>query len=107
MRRLLLALLLMLWPALGGHFVELFFLNWLRLRIPERSSVQMLARIIVWFIGGILLATGMQLTAQAIGRGGMMRWPWWVGGLGFIGIELVAHLFLFLRGCPNVYDGRG
>ncbi len=36
------------------------------------------------------------------------RWPaWWLGGLAFIGIELVAHLALLLRGRPSFYDGRG
>src|SRR5437016_11925087 len=28
---------LMLWPALGGHFVELWFLNWLRPRSEEHT----------------------------------------------------------------------
>jgi hypothetical protein len=36
------------------------------------------------------------------------HWPrWWLGGLVFIGIELVAHLVLRLRGRPNFYNGRG
>ena len=61
----------------------------------------------VWFVGGILLVMGMRLTAQTLGRTGAFRWPWWVGGLGFIVVELIAHLGIFLRRRPNVYDGRG
>ena len=35
------------------------------------------------------------------------RWPaWWLGGLAFIGIELLAHLLLQLRGRPSFYNGR-
>jgi len=30
-----------------------------------------------------------------------------LGGLAFIGIELVTHLVLQLRGRPSFYDGRG
>src|SRR4051812_46890859 len=49
------ATLLVLWPALGGHFVELWFLNWLRPRIPETRGVQVLCRFAVWFVGGVVL----------------------------------------------------
>jgi hypothetical protein len=41
-----------------------------------------------------------------------MRWgawgsAWWVGGVAFIGIELVVHLALQVRGRPSFYNGRG
>ena len=32
---------------------------------------------------------------------------WWVAGFAFIGIELVAHLGLQLRGRPSFFNGRG
>jgi len=32
---------------------------------------------------------------------------WALGGPVFVGIELVAHLGLWLAGRPSVYDGRG
>ena len=91
----------MLWPAFGGHWVEVWFLNWLRPRIPEGRAVQVAARLSVWFVGGIVLLIGMVATGFA------WRSPWWVGGLAFIGIELVAHLALQLRGRPSFYNGRG
>jgi hypothetical protein len=103
--------LLMLWPALGGHWVEVWFLNWLRPRLPPARAVQVGARIGVWFVGGIGLALGMGLTAMAL-RFRPTRWgawgpAWWIGGLAFIGIELVAQLVLQLRGRPSFYNGRG
>jgi hypothetical protein len=101
-----LATLLLLWPAFGGHWVELWFLNWLRPRLSGSRAIQVVSRIVVWFIGGTALALGMSLTAMTLGR--PLHWPhWWVGGLGFIGIELVAHLGLQLRGRPSFYNGRG
>jgi hypothetical protein len=62
----------------------------------------------VWFVGGIGLALGMELTAMALIGFQPSRWPpWWLGGLAFIGVELVAQLFLQLRGRPSFYNGRG
>jgi hypothetical protein len=103
-----LASLLVLWPALGGHCVELWFLNWLRPRLPSGFAVQLGARLGVWFVGGAALALGMALTAMGLAGFRPEQWPpWWLGGLAFIGIELVAHLALALRGRPSFYNGRG
>jgi hypothetical protein len=105
------ATLLALWPSLGGHWVELWFLNWLRPRLSDVRPVQVGARVGVWFVGGAGLALGMALTAMALGGFRSAQWSaWrtaWLGGLAFIGIELVVHLALQLRGRPSFYNGRG
>jgi hypothetical protein len=104
--------LLALWPSLGGHWVEVFFLNVLRPRLPAARIVQVAARLATWFIGGALLALAMKATAIALsaGAGLLARLPAeqlaWIGGLCFIGIELVAHMALHLRGRGSFYDGR-
>jgi hypothetical protein len=101
------ATVLALWPALGGHFVELCFLNWLRQRLPFARSAQMAGRVVVWVVGGIVLLIGMRWTAGLLQASRPARWPgWWIGGLGFVGIELVVHLALLLRGSPNFYRDR-
>ena len=99
--------LLMLWPSFGGHWVEIWFLNWLRPRLSTTRGVQIAVRIAVWFVGGIGLAFGVWLTAFALT--GLWRVPlaWWVAGFAFIGIELVAQLVLQMRGRPSFYNGRG
>ena len=100
--------IVMLWPALGGHFLELWFLNWLRPMLPHRRSVQVVARVALWFLGGVVFQAAMRLTAAALaGLRPVSRVPWWIGGLVFIGIELVAQLVLHLRARPSFYDGRG
>ena len=102
------ATLLVLWPSLGGHWVELLFLNGLRPRLPGAPWAQVAMRFAVWFVGGVLLATGMWLTARTLGGFAVARWPaWWVGGLAFIVVELVAHIALQMRGRPSFYNGRG
>jgi hypothetical protein len=102
------AFILMLWPTFGGHWLELWYLDWLRPRLPTSDSTQRLARLGTWFIGGCLLGVGVALTARALDGSPFARWPaWWVGGVGFIVIELVAHGGLQARGQPSFYDARG
>jgi hypothetical protein len=101
------ATLLMLWPALGGHFVELFFLNAVRPRLPAARAAQVGGRLTAWFAGGAALGFAMWLTARVLDIS-RVRWPaWWVAGLAFIGIELTVHLVLQIRGRPSFYNGRG
>lgn len=98
---------LVLWVALGGHWIELCFLNGLRPRIAAARHVQIAVRMAVWFAGGVVLGVAMALTARLVGYA-PPRWPaWWVPGAGFIAIELVVHLGLQLLGRPNFFDGRG
>jgi hypothetical protein len=57
-------------------------------------------------VGGTVLAIGMVLTSMGVTR--FRPWPaWWIGGVAFIGVELVAHFVLSLRGRPSFYNGRG
>ena len=100
-----LATLLVLWFSFGGHWVEVWYLNWLRPRLPTARAMQIAARIATWFVGGVLLAACMSLTTMAL-AGFRLRWHWWLGGLAFIGLELLVHLFLQLRGRPGFYNGR-
>ena len=99
------AALLILWFSFGGHWVELWFLNWLRPRLSIARGAQAGARVAVWFVGGCALALGMDLTAMALTEFRPAQWPaWWLGGLAFIGLELVVHLVLQLRGQPSFYN---
>jgi hypothetical protein len=99
--------LMALWPSFGGHWIEIGFLNWLRPRLPVERFVQVCARLATWFIGGVILVPGVQLTAAVLGWHGARSLHWWIGGLAFIAIELVAHVALQLRGLRNFYNGRG
>jgi hypothetical protein len=102
------ATLIALWPAFGGHWVELWFLNWLRPRLPATQIVHVAARLATWFVGGAIMAIGMKLTAVALAGSRPVKTPtWWVGGLAFIGIELIVHLVPQLLGRRSFYNGRG
>jgi len=100
--------LLMLWPAFGGHWIDLLFLNGLRPHLPANRLIHTLARLLVWFVGGVALATGAQLTARALFSPPILFWlTWAIAGVVFVGIELVAHAALHLRGRPSFYNGLG
>lgn len=103
-----LASLLALWFSLGGHWVELLFLNWLRPRLSVARAVQVGSRLAVWWVGGTALAFGMALTAAGLAGKGFARWPaWYVGGFAFVLLELAVHWGLQLRGRPSFYNGQG
>lgn len=102
------AALLVLWPSFGGHWVEVWFLNWVRPHVSPVPVVQTAARVLVWFAGGVLLALGVRLTASAFGEWHSLQGlTWWLGGVAFVGVELAMHLLMQFRGLPNFYNGRG
>jgi hypothetical protein len=64
--------------------------------------------VFVWFIAGTGFLIAIRLSLFALTRIMPSRWPvWWLGGFAFVGIELMAHLALQLRGRPNFYNGLG
>jgi hypothetical protein len=102
------ASLLLLWPAFGGHWIDLFFLNRVRPHLPRARGVQAAARIAVWFAGGMVLAVGVRITARLLLERPRMAWlTWAVAGALFIASELLAHAALQLRGKPSFYNGAG
>jgi hypothetical protein len=98
---------LAIWFSLGGHYVEVAFLNGLRPRIPVQRAAQIGGRVATWFAGGAILFLFMLATARLLHIQALRLQMWWMAGLAFIGIELIAHAVLALRRCPNFYNGRG
>jgi hypothetical protein len=95
-----------LWFTLGGHFVELVCRNQLRPLISNRI-VGFVVRIVAWFVGGSLLYAGALSTRALVFPQHRSTMPWWIGGVAFIGGELLIHLLLLARGEPSVYNSRG
>lgn len=107
LRLLLPSAALALWPSLGGHYIELAFLNGLRARIPQRRLTQAVVRLLVWSSGGVLLYVCMAAMARALPIKAPPLRLWWYGGFLFIGVELAVHAVLAIRGLPNFYNGHG
>src|SRR5262245_58939558 len=98
---------LALWPSFGGHYVEMAFDNAVRSRISQGRLIQAAARLLVWFVGGVLLYMCMVVTSRFLPIRALPPGLWWCGGFVFVGIELVVHTILAMRGRPNFYNGRG
>jgi hypothetical protein len=76
------------WP----YWVELWFLNWLRPRLPVARAAQVGARLSVWFVGGTFLAFGMGVTAMVLAGFRPAQWPfWWLGGLLIAALRLIEY----------------
>lgn len=100
------AVLVALWPAFGGHLVELWFLNLVSPRVAPQRFVQIFARLVVWLTGGMAIALMMRTTALTLGGPDVALRTIWFGGPAFIAIELAVHAALAARGQPSFYDGR-
>jgi len=98
---------LALWPSLGGHFVELLFVNGIRDRIPQGHLVQAVVRLLVWYVGGILLYVCMAATSRALPIRPLPTGLWYYGGLLFVGLQLIVHVILAIRGLRSSHNGRG
>ena len=105
--RFLPIVVLALWPSLGGHYIEVAFVNVLRDRIPQGDFAQAVSRLLVWFLGGVLLYCGMALSSRVLPLRplpfGLCVW----GGLLFVGLELAVHLLLAVRSLDSFYNRRG
>ena len=94
-----------LWLSFGGHWVEIFFLNWLRPRLAATRWVQVAGRLCTWLVGGTVLLVGARVTLLAAGPAAIRLPPWWLGGPIFVAVELLVHVLPQLRRQPNFYNG--
>lgn len=97
--------LLALWFTLGGHYLEVLFRNYVQQRIAP--ALRASSRLAFWFVGGTALYAGTLATRAALTQWVTVPWPWWTGGVLFVGVELLIHLLLQVRGQPSLYNGRG
>lgn len=94
-----------LWFTFGGHWVEIVFLQRLRPRLPATRAAQAAGRVVTWIAGGTVLMVGARTTVASLGPYALHVPPWWLGGPVLLGIELLVHALMQLRGQPNFYNG--
>jgi len=101
------------WISFGGHWVELFYLNFLRPRIARlHDGLLILVRVAIWLVGGAILFLGAVTTRSLLSSG---DWPTdpqvqgavLYGGPMFVVIELVVHLIAVAIGRPSFWNLRG
>lgn len=107
-----LVFLLALWPSFGGHWIELWFLHYLRPRLPAHRPIHTTARILLWFAAGALFTFAMRATLALVSKLAAPMPPtrlpsWWAGGLAFLTLELLVHAALTSRRRPSFFNHRG
>jgi hypothetical protein len=94
------------WFPFGGHYVELAYLNLLRIRRPWVHRHRIVGRLLCWFIGGLPLGLGCWWTWIAVGAKPDFTLPFWWGMPFFVVAEFIVHAFLSLQGLPSFWNGR-
>lgn len=98
--------LAVLWFPLGGHYVELGYLNWARMVSAWVRQHRTLSRMLWWLIGGLPLGLGCWWTWGALGTRPSFDLPLWWGMPFFVVAECVVHTVLNVRGYPSFWNGR-
>lgn len=106
-REWLVRLISAFWISFGGHWVEICYLNYLRMRLPRSRAIEVVTRIITWYIGGSLLYFGILASSRLFQTDVLHQLAWWLAGFFFIAIELVVHSIWHQFGRGSFYDGRG
>lgn len=106
-REWLVRLISVFWISFGGHWVEICYLNYLRMRLPHSHVVEVAARICTWYAGGSVLYFGILFTGRLLQTDVLHELLWWQAGFLFIGIELLVHSIWHRFGRGSFYDGRG
>lgn len=95
-----------LWFTLGGHLVEMLFLNHVARLVAGRAA-WVVARLACWLVGGSLLYAGALATRALLPGRTPPAGPLWLGGVGLIAIELAVHGLLRASGRASFFDGPG
>ena len=96
-----------LWFSFGGHWVEILYLNHIRMSLPEVRWLETVVRLMGWYVGGCVLFVGMKITATMLGNPALESLQWWYGGFLFIIIELFVHAIVLAGGKNCFWNGRG
>lgn len=103
-------LLIMIWLmvyiiVLGGHLLELIFINYLKFVLPKNIILLYVIRIAYWFLCAIPLIFGAGLIHNLfVHKNGPMVYDY-TFGVFYIGIELFMHAMMQIRFRKSFYNG--
>ena len=88
-----------------GHYTELFFINYLRFNFSPKYIIQISIRIIYWYVSGCILYNSAMLLRGLLEHKDLFAGNWYLGGIYFIGIELVANLLMQVMIKKSFWNG--
>ena len=98
--------LAVLWFPLGGHYVELGYLNGWRMKSAWVRRQKYVSRVLYWIVGGLPLGAAFLWTLHVLGARFPLDLPLWWGMPFFPAVECVIHLVLTVLGRPSFWNAR-
>ncbi len=99
-----------IWPAIfcivfGGHWLELFFVNYLKFVLPQNIFLLYIVRIGYWFLCSIPLFLLASFVIQLLTNDQKQLGHWWAFGFLYIGIEMLMYGIMQVRSKKSFYNG--
>ena len=89
----------------GGHWPELWFINYLKFRLPHRVLVLYPVRILFWYAIGVILTFLSRFVVILISGSDHGIGRWWEYAAIYVIIELIMHMFLQLVKKKSFWNG--
>jgi len=91
--------------VLGGHWLELVFINRIKFALPKNILLLYFIRIVYWFLCSIPLFLMANLITNLFSYKAGVPGHWWTFGFLYIGIQLLMHIIMHIRFKKSFYNG--
>ena len=88
-----------------GHWIELFFINVIKFRLPKNIYVLYIVRICYWFVSSILLFLISNTIRELLVSNSRQLGNWWFFGFLYIGVQLLMYAIMQIRLKKSFYNG--
>ncbi len=95
-----------LWPSVGGHWIELLWLNLIRKRLKPKVPILVALRLIYWWAWGFVIIFPAFYTIHVIAPSLPPMPSPLLGGFGFLFVEMLLHGIFAMNHRPNAFDAR-
>ena len=89
----------------GGHWIELFFINYIKFLLPKKLYVMYGARIIFWYASALLLFFASQCVHNSLTGKNESAGNLWIFGFIYILIEMIMHGIIHVQIKKSFWNG--
>jgi len=91
--------------VVGGHWLELLFINRIKFALPKNILLLYFIRIVYWFLCAVPLFFAINFIMGLFLYDGLRLSHWWTFGIFYIGIELLMYAIMQIRYKKSFYNG--
>lgn len=88
-----------------GHWLELFFINVIKFRLPRNIYVLYIVRVCYWFVSSILLFLIANAIRELLVSNSRQLGNCWSFGFLYIGVQLLMYAIMHIRLKKSFYNG--